>query len=315
MFSKFMEHFETILTLIVIVCAIFYIIEGMSYRKQRKRLYRCFDQLQETANERQEYFLRLQSLNQDRLSKKQQQLSRQIITKLKSNSPLNKNELFWLKHPTYPTEKFIEFFAGIFWVLFIIWFIRSFLWEPFKIPSGSMLPTLRPGDFILTQKFSYGVRLPVFRTKIIETGKVQRGDVAVFRYPENPNIHFIKRIIALPGDRVRVEQGKIYINGQEQKLNYIKTQAGHQQMSETLGDKNHLVQFNTRVFMHGPDGEWSVPENHYFAMGDNRDHSEDSRFWGFIPDENMVGKATFIWLNMDCITGNGRCQRIGKKIQ
>lgn len=323
MFGSIMQHFEAILTLMVLVCGFFYVIEGLSYRKQRKRLNHCFAHLQETANERQEYALRLNALNPDRLNNKQTLLVKQTMNKLKSNSPLNDQERYWLKHPVYPLEKFIEFFAGLFWILFFVWFVRSFLWEPFQIPSDSMLPTLRSGDFISTQKFSYGVRLPVFHTKIIETGRVQRGDVIVFRYPKNEQINFIKRVIGLPGDVVRVERGQVSINGEWQML--TPTSAGDVSalhMQEDLGQQSHWVQFlfnrsdttiNPRAF--GPSGEWHVPEDHYFVMGDNRDNSEDSRYWGFVPDANLVGKATHIWMNRDCITGDGHCERIGQNIQ
>ena len=251
---------------------------------------------------------------------------------LTQQEPLKGAELYWLKHPVYPQEKIIEFFGGMFWVLFTVWFIRSFMWEPFRIPSGSMEPNLYDGDFILTSKYSYGIKLPVLRSTIIPTGSVQRGDVIVFRYPENPSLHYIKRVIGLPGDHIRYERDHVWINDEAQPLEptgetrEINREYGERSYripaaiyEETLtGYGKHRAQLypenpNTRPGM--VEGSLTVPAGHYFVMGDNRDDSEDSRAWGFVPEKNLVGKATFIWMNSNCILGKGDCNHIGKSIR
>ena len=220
----------------------------------------------------------------------------------------------------------------MFWVLFTVWFIRSFMWEPFRIPSGSMEPNLYDGDFILTSKYSYGIKLPVLRSTIIPTGSVQRGDVIVFRYPENPSLHYIKRVIGLPGDHIRYERNHVWINDEAQPLEptgetrEINREYGERSYripaaiyEETLtGYGKHRAQLypenpNTRPGM--VEGSLTVPAGHYFVMGDNRDDSEDSRAWGFVPEKNLVGKATFIWMNSNCILGKGDCNHIGKSIR
>lgn len=213
----------------------------------------------------------------------------------------------------------VEWTAGLFPVILAIFLLRSFLFEPFKIPSGSMIPTLAVGDLILVNKYHYGVRLPVLNTKVIENNPVQRGDVVVFRYPADPRIDYIKRVVALPGDRVEYLNKRLTINGQpvpteslpdfydDDSLRYA------QQFSESLGAKPHRVITDKAVppfivgFMNHPHAsacEYSaegirctVPAGHYFVMGDNRDNSQDSRYWGFVPDDNLVGRAFFVWMN------------------
>ncbi len=211
---------------------------------------------------------------------------------------------------------YVEYSKSFFPVILIVLVVRSFLFEPFRIPSASMMPTLLAGDFILVNKFSYGIRLPVANVKIFGDGQPERGDVAVFRYPEDPSVAFIKRIVGLPGDRVRYENKVLFINdipasqtpvpnGQwESERLYSRT--------EQIGAKEHRI----LVRGYGPVGamEWTVPQGHYFVLGDNRDNSRDSRFWGFLPDENLIGRAFFIWMNLDCVTGNGNCTRIGSSI-
>nr|WP_281268186.1 signal peptidase I [Suttonella ornithocola] len=259
-------------------------------------------------------------------------------TKLNTRKPLDAKELYWATHPVYPKEKFIEFFGGMFWILFIIWIVRSFLWEPFQIPSASMEPTLQKGDFILVDKYRYGLRLPISHTKILPLGTVKRGDVAVFRYPKNPKIAYIKRIIALPGDEVIIKDGTFVINGHPLMLTSLnQPRFGHEDKSqkydvykENIDGKEHLTQFtqnsayrvnaalaqlNRQPFQLPEGVAFIVPENEYLAIGDNRDASADSRFWGFVPDANLVGKATRIWMNSDCILLRGQCNRIGKKIE
>ena len=331
--AGFMTHFELILTVTVIICFIFYLIDGRSYRKTRKRLYRAFKSGTETQEDRIAYATRLATVIQGKgVRRKHQNAFDRAQHALTQQGPLKGAELYWLKHPVYPQEKFIEFFGGMFWVLFTVWFIRSFLWEPFRIPSGSMEPNLYDGDFILTSKYSYGIKLPVLRTPLIPTGSVQRGDVIVFRYPENPSLHYIKRVIGLPGDHIRYERNHVWINDEAQPLEptgetrEINREYGERSYripaaiyEETLtGYGKHRAQLypenpNTRPGM--VEGSLTVPAGHYFVMGDNRDDSEDSRAWGFVPEKNLVGKATFIWMNSNCILGKGDCNHIGKSIR
>ena len=331
--AGFMTHFELILTVTVIICFIFYLIDGRSYRKTRKRLYRAFKTGTETQEDRIAYATRLATVIQGKgVRRKHQNAFDRAQHALTQQSPLKGAELYWLKHPVYPQEKIIEFFGGMFWVLFTVWFIRSFMWEPFRIPSGSMEPNLYDGDFILTSKYSYGIKLPVLRTTLIPTGSVQRGDVIVFRYPENPSLHYIKRVIGLPGDHIRYERNHVWINDEAQPLEptgetrEINREYGERSYripaaiyEETLtGYGKHRAQLypenpNTRPGM--VEGSLTVPAGHYFVMGDNRDDSEDSRAWGFVPEKNLVGKATFIWTNSNCILGKGDCNHIGKSIR
>ncbi|MBX2886392.1 MAG: signal peptidase I [Granulosicoccus sp.] len=215
----------------------------------------------------------------------------------------------------------IEYARSFFPVLFIVLFLRSFLFEPFKIPSGSMLPTLLIGDFILVSKFSYGVRLPVINKKIISTGSPLRGDVAVFRYPDNPRLDYIKRVAGLPGDEIEYRDRTLYINGEEITISgaepYIPPGSdaelpGVVLRQEQLGDVTHDILVSDPGFT-GRQSSWTVPEGHYFMVGDNRDRSSDSRSWGFVPEENLVGRAKFIWMHHQ--SGTVLWSRIGDKIQ
>lgn len=213
----------------------------------------------------------------------------------------------------------LDWTANIFPVLFVIFFVRSFLFEPFKIPSGSMIPTLAVGDFILVNKFTYGLRLPVLNTKITEGNAPERGDVMVFRYPPQPNLDYIKRVIAVPGDTVAYLNKRLTINGQEIQVSALpdfldaENMQYAQHFEETLDGKKYRI-LNTpqaSAFIHGASAfahrenchysvegvSCVVPEGHYFVLGDNRDNSLDSRYWGFVPENNIVGKAFFIWMN------------------
>ena len=213
---------------------------------------------------------------------------------------------------------YVDFSRSFFPVILIVLVLRSFIVEPFRIPSDSMLPTLRAGDFILVNKFAFGVRLPVVNAKIIDSGSPQRGDVAVFRYPEDPSVDYIKRVVGLPGDWLEYRNKQLYINGEPvpQSAPPPDSQSaldGYETRLEKLGNVSHLIQL--REGQNGISFKRQVPQGHYFAMGDNRDNSYDSRFWGFLPEKNLIGKAFMIWLNKDCIIFQGHCNRIGRSIQ
>lgn len=224
--------------------------------------------------------------------------------------------------PQEPTPVLVEYAKSFFPIILIVLIIRSFLIEPFRIPSGSMLPTLLVGDFILVNKFSYGVRLPLFGSKVISVGEPKRGDVVVFRYPRDPSVDYIKRIVGLPGDRVHYENKTIYINGERvpQKSLGIYTGVGEgievtgaSLREEHLGDVDHqiLIQTSRKLV----EGDFEVPKGRYFVMGDNRDNSNDSRFWGTVPEENLVGKAFMIWMNWDKSKGGVTWSRLGTGIK
>jgi signal peptidase I len=198
--------------------------------------------------------------------------------------------------------------------------VRSFLAEPFRIPSSSMMPNLQDGDFILVNKFTYGLRLPVLDTKIVEFGLPERGDVVVFRYPVNPKENYIKRVIGLPGDEVVYSNKTVYINGelqpQERVGRFIGVGAaremdGADHLRETLGEREHDILMRPNQLGRQGEGRWVVPEGHYFVMGDNRDNSLDSRAWGFVPERNLVGRAFLIWMSWD---SGIEFSRIGKSI-
>lgn len=221
----------------------------------------------------------------------------------------------------------VEYGASFFPVILIVFFLRSFVVEPFKIPSGSMIPTLVVGDFILVNKWTYGIRLPVINKKIIEMNDPERGDVMVFRYPADPSLDYIKRVVGLPGDRVEYINKRLIINGEavpiEAREDYLHPDRLYysEQYVETLGDESHSILIEqdvppfvpqVRAFPHRENCTYTtsgvrctVPEGHYFVMGDNRDASSDSRVWGFVPDQNLVGRAFFIWFNF------GDMRRIG----
>ena len=257
----------------------------------------------------------------------------------RSGKPLTEEE----KRQIEPISEGSEFLSSLFPVLAFVLILRSFVFEPFQIPSGSMEPTLRVGDFLVVEKYAYGIKDPVFQNTLIETGKPQRGDIVVFKAPPEPNIDYIKRIIGTPGDQIRysdaertleityARDGKIcYENCVTKKFEYSKPvsdsdfsiitgqdRSGKPIYSEIRplrltekGDVSHDIHWDPEpplnMYMYKGYSnqrdyttEWIVPEGQYFVMGDNRNHSADSRFWGFVPEKNIVGKASYIWLSLD----------------
>lgn len=200
----------------------------------------------------------------------------------------------------------VEYSKSFFPVILLVFVIRSFIVEPFKIPSGSMMPTLLAGDFILVNKFTYGLRVPILNNTFITVSEPKRGDVFVFHYPPDPSIDYIKRVVGLPGDRISYRDKQLFVNDQPVPTtadgNYDYVGSGLSMISarriqEQMGDKHYdtLIHDDSLSI----DGEAVVPEGHYFAMGDNRDNSRDSRVWGFVPEDNLVGRAFLIWWNFD----------------
>lgn len=227
----------------------------------------------------------------------------------------------------------VDYAKSLFPIFFIVLILRSFIFEPFRIPSQSMMPNLWVGDFILVNKYSYGVRLPVLNLEVIDTGKPKNGDVAVFRYPVKPSINFIKRVIGVPGDHVVYKNKMLYINNQVIPQEFIapyqgegsgeKMNGAYMKSEDMLGVKHNLLivpgkpdlshMYYSDFFKQGHI-DMVVPEGHYFVMGDNRDESHDSRFWGLVPEDNLVGKAFMIWFNWD--VGHGLFwERIGNSIE
>ena len=258
---------------------------------------------------------------QAQAAQRRAELAKQGINQVDSNTDEAQARL--LMQPWW-----LDWTAGLFPVIVVVFLLRSFLFEPFKIPSGSMIPTLLVGDLILVNKFHYGVRLPVINTKILDNNKPQRGDVMVFRYPPKPSLDYIKRVVGLPGDEVAYLNKTLTVNGKtlpkvaladffdEDALRYAK------QFQETNGATRYrlLNDLDRPAFIAGADDfpyrkncryssegvVCKVPEGQYFMMGDNRDNSLDSRYWGFVPEKNIVGKAFFVWMNF------GSLKRIGK---
>jgi signal peptidase I len=212
---------------------------------------------------------------------------------------------------------FLDFFRSFFPVIAIVLLLRSFVAEPFRIPSGSMIPTLVDGDFILVNKFDYGLRDPVFHQKFWPNGSPRRGDIAVFRWPVDPTKDFIKRIVGLPGDHVAYRSKVLYINGEEARLEaegVFDTNIGPiYRFEEQLTGVDHSIIVNPN--RPSEDFEFTVPEGQYFAMGDNRDGSDDSRRWGTVPEKNLVGRAFLIWMSWDGSNTTINFSRIGTRIR
>ena len=219
------------------------------------------------------------------------------------------------RHEVRPSSKrhwIIDYARAFFPVLLIVFLLRSFVIEPFRIPSGSMLPTLQIGDYILVNKYQYGIRIPVANDKFIEIGSPKFGDVMVFRYPQDESVNFIKRVIGLPGDTVHYIDKTLYINDQEVRQSdleeyWINPKKGRKIQTalkqEEFADETHQILIDNKKTSRNL--KITVPENTYFVMGDNRDYSNDSRYWGFVPEELIIGKAFFIWFSWDFSSGDG----------
>ena len=228
----------------------------------------------------------------------------------------------------------LDYAKSFFPVLLIVFLLRGFVVEPFRIPSGSMLPTLEIGDFILVNKFSYGIKLPILHNEVVDLGDPVRGDVVVFRWPGDNKTSYIKRLVGVPGDKIEYRNRQLYVNGKVVKTEHVgsyipagKSIAEDRFLqtiltSEQVNGQKEMVQYST--LLSKPNGlnsnrskSWVVPEGHYFMMGDNRDHSSDSRSWGFLPDENVVGKAFFVWFHLNTQDGGDGLElsRIGTNIE
>ncbi len=292
-------NFSVLLFLAAVVTGIYWLAEKLFFLPQRRK---AAAELEASAARRRE------------------ELTRQGISRVDDNTAEARGRL--LMQPWW-----LDWTAGLFPVIVVVFLLRSFLFEPFKIPSGSMIPTLLINDLILVNKFTYGVRLPVVNMKVIDLNSPKRGDVMVFRYPPKPSLDYIKRVIGLPGDEVAYLNKRLTINGNpvdkqalpdffdENTMSYAK------QYSETLeGHTHRLLNYEDRAPFVNSQYDFpfknqcrysiegvvcKVPDGHYFMMGDNRDNSEDSRFWGFVPEKNIVGKAFFVWMNF------GNLKRIG----
>ena len=294
-FGVFEGNFALLLFLATVVTGVYWLAERFYFLPQRQK---AATTLEAQALQRRE------------------ELSKQGISQVDDNLSEARERI--LAQPWW-----LDWTAGLFPVIIAVFFLRSFLFEPFKIPSGSMIPTLLVGDLILVNKFHYGLRLPVLNTKITEGNKPQRGDVMVFRYPPKPSLDYIKRVVGVPGDEVAYLNKRLTINGQvipttsvpeffdEDVMRYFK------QYEEALGNHPHrlLIDDERPAFVPGADDfvykknchysvegvVCKVPEGHYFMMGDNRDNSMDSRYWGFVPDKNIVGKACWVWMNFSSL--------------
>lgn len=298
-FGEWSGNFSLLLLVLTVVTMAYWLVERLHFAPQRLASANALEQQAQTRRE---------------------QLAARGISKVDGDVGQAREAL--LAQPWW-----LDWTAGLFPVILVVFLLRSFLFEPFKIPSGSMIPTLLVGDLILVNKFHYGVRLPVINKKIIANHDPVRGDVMVFRYPNNPSIDYIKRVVAIPGDEVSYRSQQLYLNGalvptkalpdfyNEDNLRYAF------QFSESLGTREHRILVDrSRPTYVRPDEKFpfreqcvyvsegvtcKVPPGHYFMMGDNRDSSEDSRFWGFVPDANIVGRAFFVWMNF------GDVRRIG----
>jgi signal peptidase I len=218
----------------------------------------------------------------------------------------------------------VDYSKAFFPVLAVVLGLRSFVAEPFRIPSSSMMPSLLIGDFILVNKFAYGLRLPINNRKFIDIDEPKRGDVVVFKPPQHPDQDWIKRVIGLPGDTIAYRDNTVYVNGQALQYRSEGQYVGKGQgveatganlLTEALPGRPHpILERDDQPFFIQGEGQWTVPSGHYFVMGDNRDNSEDSRFWGFLPEGNLRGKAFLVWMHWDTSAGGVDFNRIGSRI-
>lgn len=223
------------------------------------------------------------------------------------------------KHKKQPL--WAEYSRSFFPVLLIVLIIRSFIVQPYRVPTGSLEPTVLPGDLVAVNQFAYGLRLPVLNTKIVSIGEPKRGDIVVFRWPVDPSVDFIKRVIGLPGDHVVYKNKVLYVNGEEIKQTAVGTGTDYEpgndmpvnQYQEVLNGVKYTININPQV-MRNDDFDITVPAGQYFMMGDNRDNSDDSRSWGFVPEQNLIGKGFLVWMSWDSETHHIRWNRIGTVI-
>ncbi|MEO7008141.1 MAG: signal peptidase I [Caldimonas sp.] len=293
--GKWSGNFAALLLTLTVVTFFYWVAERFYFAPRRRRAAAALEQ-QDAA--------------------RREELTRQGIAKVDDNVAVARQSL--LMQPWW-----LDWTAGLFPVILVVFLLRSFLFEPFKIPSGSMVPTLVVGDLILVNKFHYGIRLPVINKKIISNHDPERGDVMVFRYPKDTSVDYIKRVVGLPGDEVSFHDQQVFINGTPAKLEPTPppgyydedTLRYYPEFHETLGSVTHGILINPQfkpfygppdqiTFPHRENCRYSaegvtckVPPGSYFMMGDNRDNSQDSRFWGFVPDENIVGRAFLVWMN------------------
>jgi signal peptidase I len=233
-----------------------------------------------------------------------------------------------LLHKQLKPTLLVDYAVSFFPVLLVVFLLRSFLYEPFRIPSGSLEPTLMTGDFIVVNKFDYGVRLPVVHKKLFGRGEPERGDIMVFRWPPNPSINFIKRVIGLPGDHISYVNKELTVNGKKVPQTFLKNSevfgetgdnwTAQEKLEDLLGIRHHIYIDPAKSGKDYVDIE--VPKGMYFVMGDNRDDSADSRYWGFVPEENIVGKAVMVWISWDnnkpgMIWSRVRWDRFGDRIR
>jgi signal peptidase I len=218
---------------------------------------------------------------------------------------------------------------SFFGVLLLVWVIRSFIIQPYRVPTGSLLPTVEPGDFLVVNQFAYGLHFPVTNKKLVAVGEPKRGEIVLFYYPIDPNVIFVKRLIGLPGDHIESKNKVLYINGKEMKQTYMGTAVDNEPSGQNNPEENipvlvkqedldgvkhriYMIAGNTTL---GADFSVHVPAGHYFMMGDNRDNSGDSRVWGFVPESNLIGKAFGIWMSWDPIKHHPKWDRIGLAVK
>jgi len=302
-FNRWSGNFSLLLFVLTVVTFLYWLAERFYFAPRRVAAVSTFEQ-QDAA--------------------RRESLARQGITRVDDNVASTRQAL--LLQPWW-----LDWTAGLFPVILVVFLLRSFLFEPFKIPSGSMMPTLLVGDLILVNKFHYGVRLPVINRKIVDNHDPARGDVMVFRFPKDPSTDYIKRVVGLPGDEIVFRNQQLFVNGQQVPAEPLPPPGFYDEearryvpeFKEKLGDVEHRILINpqsAQFWKTQEDNQFpfrencrysaegvacKVPPGNYFRMGDNRDNSLDSRYWGFVPDRNIVGKAFLIWMNF------GDLKRVG----